>query len=160
MSNDSRTIASLFMMVGAAAVLQLAGCGDGGKSGTTAGTTTGTGGAAVADRAPSPSVSSTSARVAGSCNNAASGFCSDYTGSKYKAETVRQACDQQKIAFGTDACPVAGRVGTCVMNQGKNNESLYRYYTDFPGFGIKPKGGAVTAAEEQCARLKGVWVKN
>ena len=97
-------------------------------------------------------------RVAGSCNNAASGFCSDYTGSQNNAETVQQACSQQQITFGAGACPVAGRVGTCVMNQGSNNKSRCRYYTGFPEFGIKPQGGTVAAVEEQCTRFNGTWM--
>lgn len=58
------------------------------------------------------------------------------------------------------ACPTEGRVGTCLVYKGRKNESRYRYYTNFPGFGIKPKGGAAAAAERQCAKLKGEWTPN
>jgi len=46
------------------------------------------------------------------------------------------------------------------MYKGKNNESYYRYYTSFPGFGIKPKGGVAAEAEKQCTEMKGEWIPN
>ncbi|MDD2737164.1 MAG: hypothetical protein PHF56_24785 [Desulfuromonadaceae bacterium] len=58
------------------------------------------------------------------------------------------------------ACPSVGRIGTCVVYKGKNTESIYRYYKNFPGFGIKPAGGVATAAEIQCTKLKGEWIPN
>lgn len=97
---------------------------------------------------------------AGSCNNTASGFCNEFTGYSYKAANVERSCKRQKMTFLTGACPTAGRVGSCVMYKGKNNESYYRYYTGFPGFGIKPKGGVAAEAEKQCANMKGLWIPN
>ena len=52
------------------------------------------------------------------------------------------------------------RVGTCLVYKGRSDESRYRYYTNFPGFGVKPKGGVAVAAESQCAKLKGTWTPN
>ncbi|MDA8178112.1 MAG: hypothetical protein ACYC34_06225 [Desulfobacteria bacterium] len=97
---------------------------------------------------------------AGSCNNTASGFCNEFTGSSYKAERVKRSCKGQGGAFLAGACPTEGRVGTCRVNKGRNDESLYRYYKNFPGFGVKPKGGVAAAAERQCAKLKGEWTPN
>jgi len=73
---------------------------------------------------------------------------------------VKRSCKRQGGAFLTSACPTEGRIGTCRVNNGRNDESLYRYYTNFPGFGVKPKGGATTAAERQCVKLKGEWIPN
>lgn len=98
------------------------------------------------------------ARIAGSCNNTASGFCNEYTGSSYKAANVEKSCKRQKTTYLAGACPTEKRVGSCVMYKGKNNESYYRYYAGFPGFGIKPKGGVPAEAEKQCAKMNGVWI--
>jgi len=103
---------------------------------------------------------SANAVTAGSCNNTASGFCNDFTGSSYKAANVERSCNKQKLTFLAGACPTEKRVGSCVMYKGKNSESYYRYYTSFPGFGIKPKGGVAAEAEKQCAKMKGQWVPN
>lgn len=100
------------------------------------------------------------ATIAGSCNNAASGFCNEFTGSSYKAASVQRACERQKMVFLAGACPAEGRVGSCLTSKGKSTESHYRYYTKFPGFGITPRGGAATAAESQCTDLKGEWTPN
>ena len=102
----------------------------------------------------------TPATIAGSCNNPASGFCNEFTGSSYKAERVKRSCKGQGGAFLAVACPTEGRVGTCLVNKGRNDESLYRYYKNFPGFGVKPKGGVAAAAESQCSKLKGEWTPN
>ena len=118
------------MLMLAAAVLPLAGCGGGSRSST----------------------------IAGSCNNAASGFCVEYTGSSYK--DMKTVCEAQKSAFLAGACPSEGRVGSCLVHKGENSESYYRYYTGFPGFGVKPIGGIAAAAESQCTRLKGEWIAN
>ena len=142
MNHHSRTITTLFMMMLTAIVVQLAGCSDGG-----AGSSTSPGG-------------STPATIAGSCNNAASGFCNELTGSAYKAGSVQRVCDGQKMVFLAGACPTEGRVGSCLVYKGKNTESHYRYYTKFPGLGITPKGGVAAAAESQCTRLKGEWTPN
>jgi hypothetical protein len=139
MNYHPHTSTTLFMMMLAAIVAQLAGCSDGGAGNST-----------------SPS-GSTPATVAGSCNNAASGFCNEFTGSSYKAASVQRACDGQKMKFQAGACPTEGRVGSCLVYKGKNTESRYRYYTNFPGFGVTPKGGVAAAAESQCTKLKGEW---
>jgi hypothetical protein len=109
----------------AAVVLQLSGCGGGASSRST---------------------------VAGSCNNAASGFCVEYTGSDYRAMKMQKVCEAQKSEFLAGACPTEGRVGSCLVHKGKNSESYYRYYTGFQG--------GVAAAESQCTRLKGQWITN
>ena len=129
MNHHSRTT-TFFMLMLTAAVLPLASCSDGGSSG-------------------SP--------TAGSCDNAASGMCVEYTGAGYTALSMQRVCESQKLAFLAGACPIEGRVGSCLVYKGKRNESHYRYYTGFPGFGIKPKGGVAAAAEEQCTSLKGGW---
>lgn len=103
---------------------------------------------------------SSNAVIAGSCNNIASGFCNEFTGSSYKAANAEKSCKKQKMIFLTGACPTDGLVGTCLMYKGKKNEAYYRYYAGFPGYGIKPKGGAVAAAESQCAGMKGEWIIN
>lgn len=103
---------------------------------------------------------SASPKVAGSCNNPASGFCNEFTGSAYKAANVEKSCKKQKLAFLAGACPTEGRVGSCLVYKGKNSESVYRYYTNFPGYGIKPKGGAAAEAQQQCAKMKGEWAPN
>ena len=139
MNHHSHTGTTLFMMMLAAAVAQLAGCSDGDAGNST-----------------SPS-GSTPATVAGSCNNAASGFCNEFTGSSYKAASVQRVCDGQKMKFQAGACPTEGRVGSCLVYKGKKTESRYRYYTNFPGFGVTPKGGVAAAAESQCSKLKGEW---
>jgi hypothetical protein len=97
---------------------------------------------------------------AGSCNNPASGFCNEFTGSSYKTERVQRTCKGQGGVFLAGACPAEGRVGACLVYKGRNDESLYRYYKNFPGFGVKPKGGVAAAAESQCADLKGAWTPN
>ena len=88
------------------------------------------------------------------------GFCNEFTGSSYKAERVKRTCKGQGGTFLAGACPTEGRVGTCRVYKGRNDESLYRYYKNFPGFGVKPKGGVAAAAESQCAKLKGTWTPN
>jgi len=88
--------------------------------------------------------------AAGGRNDPKNGFCNEFGGSSYKAEGGKQA----------GGCPTEGRVGTCLVHKGRGNESRYRYYTDFPGFGVKPKGGAAVAAGRQCAKLKGEWTPN
>jgi len=98
--------------------------------------------------------------IAGSCNNTAGGFCNDFTGSSYKTANVEKSCKRQMLTFLAGVCPTEGRVGSCLMYKGKNNESYYRYYTSFPGFGIKPKGGVAAEAEKQCTKMKGVWIPN
>ena len=102
----------------------------------------------------------TPSTIAGSCNNPASGFCNEFTGSSYKAERVKRTCKGQGGTFLAGACPTEGRVGTCRVYKGRNDESLYRYYKNFPGFGVKPKGGVAAAAESQCSKLKGEWTPN
>lgn len=97
---------------------------------------------------------------AGSCNNTASGFCNEFTGSSYKSANVEKSCTRQKNTFLAGTCPTEGLVGSCLMYKGKNNESYYRYYANFPGSGIKPKGGVAPEAEKQCARMKGEWIPN
>jgi hypothetical protein len=103
---------------------------------------------------------SASSMIAGSCNNAASGFCNEFTGSSYKAANVERSCKKQNLTYIAGACPTKKRVGSCVVYKGKNSESYYRYYANFPGFGIKPKGGVAAEAKEQCANMKGQWVPN
>jgi hypothetical protein len=103
---------------------------------------------------------SANAVIAGSCNNAASGFCNEFTGSSYKAANVERSCSKQKLTYLAGACPTKGRVGSCLVYKGKNNESYYRYYASFPGFGIKPKGGVAEEAKEQCTSMKGLWIPN
>lgn len=101
------------------------------------------------------------ATTAGSCNNTASGFCNEFTGPSYKAERVKRACkERQGVMYLSGACPTEGRIGTCLVYKGKSTESKYRYYTNFPGFGIKPAGGVAVAAENQCTKLKGEWTPN
>ena len=98
--------------------------------------------------------------VAGSCNNSAGGFCNEFNGSAYKADKVQKSCQQQGMKFLSGTCPVAERIGTCVVYQGTNSESRYRYYGNFPGYGIKPKNGVSSEAARQCGKLKGVWSVN
>ena len=100
------------------------------------------------------------AKLAGSCDNSASGFCNDFTGAAYKAANVEKSCKKQKLSFRAGACPTEGRVGSCLVYKGKNSESYYRYYKNFPGFGIKPKGGVSAEAQKQYANMKGEWVPN
>lgn len=100
------------------------------------------------------------ASSAGSCNNKSGGFCNEFTGSAYKAEKVQKSCQRQNMTFTADNCPSPKQVGTCVIYQGKNTESQYRYYNNFPGYGIKPKEGVAAAAERQCDKLKGKWIAN
>ena len=97
------------------------------------------------------------ATMAGSCRNAAGGFCNEFTGASFKPASVQRACRGQKVAYLAGACPAAERVGSCLLNGGKNTESRYRYYTGFPGHGVRAKGGVAAEAERQCARLKGEW---
>lgn len=101
-----------------------------------------------------------SATIAGSCNNAASGFCNEFTGSSYKSASAQRVCEGQKMIFLAGACPTEGRVGSCLVYKGKSTESHNRYYTKFPGFGITPTGGVAAAAESQCTKLKGEWTPN
>ncbi|MBA3006661.1 MAG: hypothetical protein KJ900_08565 [Proteobacteria bacterium] len=103
---------------------------------------------------------SPNAIIAGSCNNTASGFCNEFNGSSYKATNVEKSCTRQKMTFLAGTCPTEGRVGSCLMYKGKDNESYFRYYASFPGFGIKPKGGVAAAAEKQCFQMKGEWIPN
>jgi len=100
------------------------------------------------------------ATIAGSCNNTASGFCNEFSGSAYKADKVQTSCQRQGMKFLSGACPTQERVGTCIVYKGKNTESRYRYYNNFPGFGIKPKGGVAAEAKLQCSDLKGEWTSN
>ena len=87
-----------------------------------------TGGNAVASEA-----------VIGSCNNPAGGMCIEYTGAGYKdAQPLQRVCEAQKATFlAGAACPTVERVGTCVRHKDKPEESRYRYYTSFPGSGMK-----------------------
>ena len=98
--------------------------------------------------------------TAGSCNNRAGGFCNEFTGPSYKAANVEKSCTKQKMAFLAGACPAEGRVGSCIVYKGRNDESSYRYYGSFPGYGVKPKAGVVAEAEKQCSMLKGAWSPN
>ena len=141
MRRHSRTGTSFLLML-AALFLPLASFGgDGNSSSTIAGVAT-------------PSA------IAGSCGNPASGFCNEFTGSSYRAERVERTCKRQGGTFLAGACSTEGRVGTCRVYKGRNDESLYRYYKNFPGFGVKPKGGVAAAAESQCSKLKGEWTPN
>ena len=112
------------------------------------------------DRSSTNAGVATPSAIAGSCSNPASGFCNEFTGSSYRAERVKRTCKGQGGTFLAGACPTEGRVGTCLVNKGRNDESLYRYYKNFPGFGVKPKGGVAAAAESQCSKLKGEWTPN
>jgi hypothetical protein len=141
MSHRSHTGTSLLLML-AVLFLPLASFGGDANSGSTT------------------ARAATAATIAGSCNNAASGFCNEFTGSSYKAERVQRTCKGQGGVFLAGACPTEGRVGTCLVYKGRNDESLYRYYANFPGFGVKPKGGVAAAAKSQCADLKGEWTPN
>jgi hypothetical protein len=101
------------------------------------------------------------ATTAGSCNNTASGFCNEFTGPSYKSARVKETCKGgQGMMYLSGACPTEGRIGTCLVYKGKSTESKYRYYTNFPGFGIKPAGGVAVAAENQCTKHKGEWTPN
>jgi len=141
MRRHSRNGTSFLLML-AALFLPLASFGgDGNSSSTIAGVAT-------------PSA------IAGSCGNPASGFCNEFTGSSYRAERVERTCKRQGGTFLAGVCPTEGRVGTCRVYKGRNDESLYRYYKNFPGFGVKPKGGVAAAAESQCSKLKGEWTPN
>ena len=73
MNHHSHTSISFLLML-AALFLLLASFGGDGKSGST--------NAGVA----------MPATLAGSCNNPASGFCNEFTGSSYKAAGVQRAC--------------------------------------------------------------------
>jgi hypothetical protein len=99
----------------------------------------------------------TPAPAAGSCHNAAGGFCNEFSGAAYRAERVRRSCEKQKQAFLPGACPTEGRVGACLVLRGKNTESRYLYYAAFPGYGVKPRDGVAAEAARQCTGLKGEW---
>jgi hypothetical protein len=134
LQHASRQLTVALALAYMAAVVQLTGCSDSGTN---------------------RSSNSAAAGLVGSCNNAASGFCNEFTGSSYKAASVQQSCVRQKMLFLSGTCPAAGRVGTCLIYKGKNTESRYRYYTNFPGVAVR--SGAAAAAEDQCRRLKGEW---
>ncbi len=109
----------------------------------------------------STNTAATSSVPAGSCGNSASGFCNEFTGSSYKVERVKKSCREGNgVKYLAGACPTEGRIGTCTVYKGKNSESKYRYYVNFPGFGIKPAGSAAVAAQNQCTKLKGEWIPN
>ena len=99
--------------------------------------------------------------AAGSCNNTSGGFCNEFTGASYKIERVKKSCKEGRgIFYLAGACPTEKLVGKCVVYKGKNTESNYSYYTNFPGYGVKPAGGVAVAAKNQCNKLKGEWIPN
>lgn len=134
-SHHSRT-ATAFMLALVTAVMSLTGCGDGNSPDTNNSTT-----------------------LVGSCNNVASGFCNEFTGSSYKTPAVQRTCEKQKMLFIAGACPVENRVGSCLVYAGQIYESSYRYYAHFPGTHIA-SNQAAAAAEKQCVSLKGEWTLN
>jgi hypothetical protein len=73
---------------------------------------------------------------------------------------MQRVCEAQQLSFLAGACPTTGRVGSCVVFKGMKSESIYRYYTGFPGVRIKPLGGVAAAATSQCITLKGEWIAN
>ena len=98
---------------------------------------------------------------AGSCDNAASGMCVEYTGAKWTAPSMRRICTGQRLVYLEGTCPAKGRVGRCSLaSKGKGSESVNHYYGGFPGYGQKPRQGPAVAAAEQCTRLKGQWTSN
>lgn len=114
-------------------------------------------GADNADAAAAP------ATLAGSCNNAGSGFCNEFTGSGYTAAGVEKDCNAlgAGIVFLPAACPTDSRVGTCLVRKGTSTESYYRYYANFPGGGTATPTSAAAAGEKQCTgTLKGGWTPN
>ena len=131
MSHRSHTVTSVVLLF-ATVILPLAGC----------------------SRESGPATS------AASCNNAPSGFCVEYTGSDYRAMKTQRICEAQKGEFLAGPCPTEGQVGSCIVQKGKNSEAFYRYYSGFPGLGVKPTGGAAAAGESQCTMLKGEWIAN
>lgn len=100
------------------------------------------------------------AALVGSCNNTAGGFCNEFNGSAYKADRVEKTCQRQGMKFLSGVCTAKGSVGSCTVYKGTNMESQYRYYNNFPGYGIKPKNGVAAEAARQCNNLKGVWSSN
>lgn len=141
-SSASRLSMAASILFAASSFLLLASCGDSGSSGAT-------------------NVSVTPATpTAGGCDNASNGFCNDFSGADYASMNMRRICESQKMVFLAGGCPSERRVGSCLVNKGNKSESYYRYYTGFPGFGIKTEGGSVVAAERQCAKLKGEWSPN
>ena len=133
-----------------ALVLALVGCG-GGDSGSTV------------DAGSGPI---TTRGHAGSCHNAAGGFCNEFSGSSYTVDSVQKSCGViggmriEGPMFLPGLCPTEGRVGTCLVNKGKGSESPYRYYANFPGDGKATKDSAAASAEMQCKLIKGEWSSN
>jgi len=86
-------------------------------------------------------------------------ICIDY-GADYKDLTLDRLCKSQKGEYSASACPVEGRAGSCLVNNGKKSASIYRYYPGFPGYGVA-LGDSVAAAEEQCVQLiEGEWTSD
>ena len=131
MSHHTHTSTSFLLML-AALFLPLASFGGDGNSSST--------NASVA----------TPATIAGSCNNPASGFCNEFTGSSYKAARVKRACKGQGVVFLAGACPTEGgsaralctREGT--MNQDIATTRISRGSAPSPKAGLPrpPKANA------------------
>lgn len=102
-----------------------------------------------------------SAGIIGSCNNTAGGICVEYTGAGYKdIKSLQRVCEAQTVTFLVGStCPTGERVGTCVRNKGKPAETLYRYYSNFPGSGPKvSKKGVAAQGQRQCKPPRGEWI--
>jgi hypothetical protein len=128
-----------------ATLLALCACADGGSGP----------GPGVAQAAPA-----LPAAIAGSCNIAATGNCTEWVGASFKQLTMGRLCASQKGVFSEGvACPVEGRVGTCRRWAGTPSESRFTYYVSFPGYGVKMTPAAIAKdAQDQCVRLmKGQW---
>ena len=106
------------------------------------------------------SATPSAAEAFGSCINTPSGYCTEYAGASFKGQqTPRKACDAIKMTYLEGACPIEGLVGSCVQNKGKNNETRGRYYTNFPGYGMKlTQADVAIEGARQCAQAKGQWV--
>ena len=100
------------------------------------------------------------AASAGSCNNEKMGFCNEFTGSFYKEASVQRSCATQKVKYVPGACPAKNRVGACLVYKGKDSESNYVYYTNFPGMRLRDGATVTSEAAKQCASLKGEWHPN
>ncbi len=103
------------------------------------------------------------AAIAGSCNNPAGGMCIEYSGTSYTdAQKLQRTCEALKSTFIAGAgCPTAGLVGTCVRSKGQASESIYRYYTQFPGSGYTyTREKVASEGQRQCKPPKGEWTLN
>lgn len=87
---------------------------------------------------------------AGSCQTEAIGVCQDFHGAGHTANEVQSTCTGQRLKYTREGCPLADRIGTCLLFADQPVASRLRYYGRFaPG---------VDGAQEQCVgKLQGQW---